>query len=186
MPGIVQVYVLAYAQPPWNEQNNPIASESYLRWAMRHPNTYCLVAVIRPASPSAVPTGDPLPGDDPIEVHDRVVGFVLAGERDYAAFVEDWERLAERPAEGWPIVLGRLGYIWEIAVHPQAQRRGIGSALLAAAIDQLRRDGVQRLLLRSSERAPAAIALYHRFGFWRLPLRERRDPLAGPWLLDLT
>jgi ribosomal protein S18 acetylase RimI-like enzyme len=72
-----------------------------------------------------------------------------------------------------------------LGVDPDAQRRGIGTALLRAAVARLRRDSVQYVLLRSSERAAAAVALYRRTGFRRLPVHERRDPLAGPWLLTL-
>jgi hypothetical protein len=57
---------------------------------------------------------------------------------------------------------------------------------MAAAIESLRRQRVDTLLLRSSERAAAAMALYRRFGFQRLPVREVRDPLSGPWILPLS
>jgi ribosomal protein S18 acetylase RimI-like enzyme len=117
---------------------------------------------------------------------DAVRGFILASPRDYSAFVEDWTRTADLPPHGWPVVPGRLGYIWELAVDPSAQRRGIGTALLAEAIRRLEEQGVERILLRSSERATAAVALYRHFGFQRLPLRERRDPLAGPWSLTVN
>src|SRR5436190_20473934 len=43
--GIVRVYVRAYAQPPWNERNDPASSERYLRWVMNHPYTFCVVAL---------------------------------------------------------------------------------------------------------------------------------------------
>ena len=168
LPGIVQVYMRAYAQPPWNEQNPPGPSESYLRWVMGPQLAACLVA---------------LP-DAPAEAGE-VLGFILVGERPFAHFLEDWERMAERPAAGWPSIPGRLGYIWELAVNPAAQRRGVGSSLLGAAIERLRAAGVQTVVLRSSERAAAAMALYRRFSFQRVPLRERRDPLAGPWILPL-
>jgi hypothetical protein len=56
---------------------------------------------------------------------------------------------------------------------------------MAAAIESLKRQRVDTLLLRSSERAAAAMALYRRFGFQRLPVREVRDPLSGPWWLSL-
>jgi ribosomal protein S18 acetylase RimI-like enzyme len=173
LPGIVRVYVRAYAQPPWNERNDPASSERYLRWVMSQPHTFCLVAV----APATGEGGDGRNGS--------AVGFVLAGERPYAAFVADWERMVDRPPGGWPALPGNLGYIWEFAVDPDAQRRGIGTALLGEAITGLRTAGVERVVLRSSERATAAVTLYRRFGFERLPLAERIDPLAGPWVLAL-
>ena len=176
MPGIVGIYIRAYAQPPWLEQHDPVSSEGYLTWVMGVPGTRCLVAT-EPAAPSGAGEGGQGAG--------RLAGFILAGPRAYEQFVQDWERLAEKPPEGWPAIPGKLGYIWEIAVEPSAQRRGHGTALLSAAIDLLKREGVETLVLRSSERATAAIGLYRRFGFQRLPVRERRDPLSGPWVLPL-
>ncbi len=181
LAGLARVYVRAYAQPPWNERNDPASSERYLQWVMREPGTFGLLALAaRPVSAGSAGANGVSGGED-----DMVVGFVLAGERPYAAFVEDWERTANPSREGWPALAGRLGYVWELAVEPDAQRRGVGSALLGDAIARLRAGGVEQVVLRSSERATAAVSLYRRFGFERLPLRERLDPLAGPWLLAL-
>jgi ribosomal protein S18 acetylase RimI-like enzyme len=200
--GITGVYVRAYAQPPWNEQNDPARSEEYLRWVMRHPETYCLVtthavsdgsgsAAPMPVTSRTLPPTFPLPlgegkGEGSAAPNDQITGFILAGARPYEAFVGDWERMADKPAEGWPVIPGKLGYIWEIAVEPSIQRRGLGSALLGDAIERLRGAGIERLILRSNDRAEAAVALYRRFGFRRLPLNERLDPQAGPWVLDLA
>lgn len=162
--GIVGVYVRAYAQPPWNERNEAEPSERYLRWVIALPDTHCLVAA----------------ADD-----GTIAGFILAGRRDYADFVDDWERMAQRPVEGWPHPLAPLGYIWEFAVDPVGQRRGTGTALLDASIAAVSNQGVRTLLLRSSERAAAAVSLYRRAGFVRLPVQEVRDPLSGPWALTL-
>jgi ribosomal protein S18 acetylase RimI-like enzyme len=167
LPAIVGIYMRAYAQPPWNERHDPQKSEDYLRWVMSVPGTHCLVSV------------------DADDALGRARGVALAGPRAYERFVEDWERLAVQPPGGWPRVRGPVGYIWEIAVDPDHQRRGHGAALMGAAIETLRGQGVQTLLLRSSERAAPAMALYRRFGFTRLPLREQWDPLAGPWALPL-
>lgn len=196
MPAIVDIYIRAYAQPPWNERHERISSEGYLRWVMGVPGTHCLLALDAPpdAAAAAIPPAPaaldapaqaPPPRAEIPPAEATVAGFVLAGARAYDQFVQDWERLAERLPGGWPAVPGTLGYIWEIAVDPAAQRRGHGTALLAAAIERLKADGVDVLILRSSERATAAIGLYRRFGFQRLPMRERIDPLSGPWVLPL-
>ncbi len=176
VPAIVEIYIRAYAQPPWNERHEPISSEGYLRWVMGVPATHCLVSLdgMPAGSGATAPSPPPAPA-----------GFILAGARDYDQFVQDWERLADRLPEGWPEITGKLGYVWEIAVDPAAQRRRHGTALLAAAIERLKAEAVDVLLLRSSERATAAIGLYRRFGFQRLPVRERIDPLSGPWILPL-
>jgi ribosomal protein S18 acetylase RimI-like enzyme len=166
LPGIVQVYLRAYAQPPWLEHNDPVHSEQYVRWLMGQPGMHTLV-VDAPGEP-------------------RILGLIMASApRAYQDFVGDWEHMADKPPEGWPVVPGVLGYIWELAVDPGALRRGLGSALMAEALRRLKAAGADRVILRSSERADAAMALYRKFGFTRLPLRERRDPLAGPWVKDL-
>jgi len=173
LPGIVRVYLRAYAQPPWNEQNDPEKTVSYVRWLMAPEHMHTLVV---PLSPDGAAAAGGSGG---------VGGFAISSPRPYEHFVGDWDHMAEKPPEGWPLVPGALGYIWELAVEPERQRAGVGSALMAATLEQLRRDGVEKVLLRSSEKAEAAMALYKKFGFTRLPVRERVDPLAGPWLLDL-
>ena len=179
IPTILRVYLDAYAQPPWNEQNDPIRSADYLRWLISQPAMNLVMA-----SPHSAQDGILAGSGQPHA--QEALGFAAVSPRPYAHFVDDWNRMADCPSEGWPVVPGKLGYIWEIAVHPNAQRRGTGRALMAEAIARLRRHGVERLLLRSSERADAAIALYRHFGFERLPVRERVDSLAGPWVLDLS
>ena len=165
LPGIVRVYLRAYAQPPWNEQNDAEKTTSYVKWLMAPPHMHTLVVT-----------------DDLGEVE----GFAISSPRPYEHFVGDWDHMADKPPEGWPVIDGALGYIWELAVEPDRQRAGIGSALMAATLERLRQDGVEKVLLRSSEKADAAMALYKKFGFTRLPVRERVDPLAGPWLLDFS
>jgi putative acetyltransferase len=54
---------------------------------------------------------------------------------------------------------------FEMAVAADARRRGIGSALLAAACDWASARGVEKLLLSVYPDNIAAIALYRRFGF---------------------
>ena len=165
LPGIVRVYLRAYAQPPWNEQNDPEKTVSYVKWLMAPGHMHTLV------------TTDDL---------GTISGFAISSPRPYEHFVADWDHMGDKTPEGWPAIDGALGYIWELAVEPERQRAGIGTALMAGTLDRLRADGVQKVLLRSSERADAAMALYRKFGFKRLPVKERVDPLAGPWLLDFS
>ena len=40
VPAIVDVYIRAYAQPPWFERHEPISSEGYLRWVLSQPGTF--------------------------------------------------------------------------------------------------------------------------------------------------
>lgn len=81
---------------------------------------------------------------------------------------------------GWPtaaralVVLGLLGtgrelagdaYIEELAVHPEARRRGVAAALLGALEDEARRAGMTRLTLWVTLDNGPARALYGRAGF---------------------
>ena len=58
-------------------------------------------------------------------------------------------------------VLAVLG----LAVAPEARRRGVATALLAAAELRARARGARKLSLRAFSTNPRAIALYTRFGF---------------------
>ncbi|GAA1273903.1 GNAT family N-acetyltransferase [Saccharothrix xinjiangensis] len=65
-----------------------------------------------------------------------------------------------------------------LAVNPPARGRGVGEALVRAAIARARELGARRLVMSSSERMAAAHRLYRRLGFRRLPERDWR-PVPG-------
>lgn len=54
-----------------------------------------------------------------------------------------------------------------VGVHPGAQRRGIGRALMDASIAEARRRGKTLITLHSAERHTAAHAMYEAMGFAR-------------------
>jgi GNAT superfamily N-acetyltransferase/DNA-binding PadR family transcriptional regulator len=62
----------------------------------------------------------------------------------------------------------------KMAVRPDLRRRGIGAALIAAAIDRARSMGARELYLRTDLELRDAIRLYRRAGFRRVG----RSPLA--------
>ncbi|GAA4126684.1 GNAT family N-acetyltransferase [Actinomadura keratinilytica] len=66
-----------------------------------------------------------------------------------------------------------------LAVAPQAQGRGVGRALVRAAIDQAAAWGIRQLLLSTQPAMTAAQRLYRAEGFVRLP---DRDWMPGPGL----
>ena len=68
-------------------------------------------------------------------------------------------------------------------MRPESQRQGHGAASQGRS-SALRGSGVDSVLLRSSRR-PRRRWVYRRFGFDRLPVRERVDTLSGPWVLPL-
>jgi ribosomal-protein-alanine N-acetyltransferase len=60
-----------------------------------------------------------------------------------------------------------------IAVVPELEGRGIGSALLAQLIEEARRRGAEDVLLEVRADNPRAQQLYLRFGFEQIHLRRR-------------
>jgi ribosomal protein S18 acetylase RimI-like enzyme len=59
-----------------------------------------------------------------------------------------------------------------LVVAPDAQRRGVGAALVQACIDAARRAGRRRLSLHTTADMAAARRLYERLGFRRAPERD--------------
>jgi len=58
----------------------------------------------------------------------------------------------------------------KMAVERDARGRGIGAALLQAAIDRARAMGATELVLETSSKLAAAVKLYEKFGFEHVPL----------------
>jgi GNAT superfamily N-acetyltransferase len=64
----------------------------------------------------------------------------------------------------------RTGYLQRIAVHAGIRHRGYGRALVADALQWLRRRSVERALVNTQLDNAAALALYESCGFRRLPV----------------
>lgn len=69
-----------------------------------------------------------------------------------------------------------------LAVTAGQRRRGVGAALLTAALDRARADGVGRMFLEVAEDNAVAQHLYQQFGFTRVGRRPRyyRRPRGEP------
>jgi len=79
-------------------------------------------------------------------------------------------------ADGTPIGCGairrldaRTAELKRMFVVPAMRGRGVGRAVLTALAAEGRRLGVERLVLETGERQKAAMALYDRAGFVRIP-----------------
>lgn len=68
-----------------------------------------------------------------------------------------------------------------LSVDPAAAGRGVGSALLQAALDHARAAGADRIVLHTLDSMKAAHQLYERAGFVREPELDDQ-PLPGMWL----
>lgn len=62
-----------------------------------------------------------------------------------------------------------IGYIQRLAVAPDHQRRGSGTALMAVAYRWLRRHRCSQIVVNTETDNAAALGLYAKFGFRRLP-----------------
>ena len=92
----------------------------------------------------------------------RVIGFVWGG-------LEDTDYMALR---------GPAGAIYDLVVDPDHRRRGVGRALLDAALAALTRLGAPRVVLATAEANAAAQQLFLRAGF-RPTMREMTRELGG-------
>ena len=114
-------------------------------------------------------------------------------ERRYLRAVRRYEHaavlVAERVADG--AVVGRLSVARDthpasahvadlgLMVAKEARRRGVGRALLAAAVDWARESGVRKLELHVFPWNTPAMELYERFGFEREGYRKGHYHRAG-------
>jgi ribosomal protein S18 acetylase RimI-like enzyme len=62
---------------------------------------------------------------------------------------------------------GSIGYLQRLAVHPRAQRHGIGEALVVDALRWAQRRGAQAVMVNTQETNERALRLYERLGFVR-------------------
>ena len=60
---------------------------------------------------------------------------------------------------------GRRGFIYHTAVHPDFRRRGVGSALVSAALEALKNEGISKVALVVFARNEAGNAFWARQGF---------------------
>ncbi|MDD4714988.1 MAG: ribosomal protein S18-alanine N-acetyltransferase [Oscillospiraceae bacterium] len=82
------------------------------------------------------------------------------------------------------------GYVTNVAVHPAARRKGVGSALLRALLAFCGEKGLSFLSLEVRESNGAARSLYQSFGFQAVGLRKnyyarpREDALLMTKFMD--
>jgi [ribosomal protein S18]-alanine N-acetyltransferase len=97
--------------------------------------------------------------------HDAASFLDIAREYPYFVVAED-----ETGILGYQFnaLDARTGYLVRIAVHPRAQRRGVGVRLLAEAVEYFARASAMRILLNTQEDNTRAHHLYEWFGFQRV------------------
>ena len=119
-------------------------------------------------------------------------------------FSDPWSRRSiagelDNPLSLWLVavedgeVLGYIGSqtvldeadVMNVAVHPAARRRGLGTALLEALLEALGRKGARTLTLEVRASNASALALYDKLGFTQAGRRPRyyRHPTEDALLL---
>ncbi len=126
---------------------------------------------VRPAEPSDIPA---LLGVDSgaFELQWRMSAEALARAWRIAALVDVAESAGQVAGYVLATHFGDEAHIVRLAVSPDRQGQGIGSALLHSALGRLLDDGaVQSVTLNTQASNAASLALYRRFGFQ--PTRPR-------------
>jgi RimJ/RimL family protein N-acetyltransferase len=101
---------------------------------------------------------DGIASEPPVDIEARAAGWTLDGTLVAVAGTEIVGSMhIERSRHGF----GEIG----MAVAREWRGRGVGSALLAAAVDWARERGLHKLSLSVFAHNAAAIALYRKFGF---------------------
>ncbi|GAB3248930.1 GNAT family N-acetyltransferase [Arthrobacter pigmenti] len=132
-------------------------------------------------------------------------GFVSADDGDYLPMLMDTEHRARHgvllvaeleqrlvgavtlaEADGEYADIAREGELEfrMLAVHPDAQRNGIGRALVRAVVEHARSsEGIEAVVLSTEEKMGGAHQLYAAMGFGRQPERDWEVPEYGIRLL---
>jgi ribosomal protein S18 acetylase RimI-like enzyme len=121
------------------------------------------------------------------EYADTLRGLGNGGGADVLVAVEDARLLGTVLVQPWgpasEIATGPdEAELRALAVDPGAQGRGVGRALLDAAVDRTRAYGADHLVLSTQPAMAAAHRLYRAAGFVRLPERDW-SPVPGLTLL---
>jgi amino-acid N-acetyltransferase len=89
---------------------------------------------------------------------DEYAGDHILLDKDLVTLYEDVQEFWVAELDGWLVGCGALHVLWEdigelrtVAVHPKAQGRGIGSAIVAALVAAARDLGLQRLFVLTFE-----------------------------------
>lgn len=122
---------------------------------------------------------DGIAAEPPIDVERRAAGWELHGT---LVALSAREIVGELRVEPSGFGFGELGMM----VAAEWRGRGVGTALVAAAIDWARAQGLHKLTLSVFPHNEAAIALYRKFGFVEEGRRTRHIRRASGELWDLV
>ena len=125
-----------------------------------------------------------------LPAHRDDLAAIMILERSGFASPEQWSErswLGELLGEGRTVLIarahqpvgmitiqttGELADLHRLAVAPAYRRRGVGTALVKAALDTVRHLGVRAVILEVRDTNDAAIMLYQKLGFEQLAARQ--------------
>lgn len=122
---------------------------------------------------------DGIAAEPPVDIERRAERVTVEGT--FVAVVGD-ERIGMLHVEPTPFGVGDLGML----VAREWRGRGVGTALVAAAIAWARSEGMHKLCLGVFPHNAAAIALYEKTGFEREGLARQHIRRANGELWDLV
>jgi ribosomal protein S18 acetylase RimI-like enzyme len=102
------------------------------------------------------------PNDPPHNDPPRVIERKLAVQRELFFVAEEDGAVIGTVVSGYD---GYRGWIYKMAVHPQQQRRGVGSALMQHAEAALRALGCPKINLQVRATNAAVVAFYRKLGY---------------------
>lgn len=106
---------------------------------------------------------------------DEAIGFVC---------VQDGRAVAY----GGMLLVPGEGQVTNVAVHPDYRKRGLGTVIVDAMIQESKRRGLEQIALEVRCSNEAAIGLYERAGFVRAGVRKRfyRNPTEDAFVMLLS
>jgi ribosomal-protein-alanine N-acetyltransferase len=102
-------------------------------------------------------------------------------QRRATTIVAEWNAAAENAAGNRPAIAGFVtfhlerqgyGHIITLDVHPEARRHGLGTLLMNAVFERLRKVAAFMVVLEVAVNNHAAIAFYEKLGFHRIRILE--------------
>ncbi|HEX6141552.1 MAG TPA: GNAT family acetyltransferase [Geminicoccaceae bacterium] len=106
------------------------------------------------------------PDDPPWNRAEVAIPKKLLVDRDLFLVALDGERVIGTVMAGYD---GHRGWLYAVAVHPEARRTGVGRRLVEAAEDRLRGRGCIKLNLQVRAGNDAAAAFYEALGYEQEP-----------------
>ena len=163
---LIKVYKSAFAEPPWNEYMKCVSCE--VEYGIKESLTvldYCKKCDEPLNLVEYWSSGDVIKDLDFALSNPN--SFVLVAENDNGLLGLSWGY--KLPVEKFPFLDGKISskanYMDEIAVRGDNRIKGIGTLLGNAYIDEVAKQGLSEIVLRTDERNVSSMRLFEKLGF---------------------